>query len=106
MSNQLYVASRRGSFRIDRGRGEWTIGAAHFLGDNFSIVLADPRDGAVYAALDHGHFGAKLHRSDDGGTRGGRVAVRSYPEPPAGLRSPNPIPWDRSRLGSGADVVA
>jgi hypothetical protein len=24
-------------------------------------------DGVIYAALKHGHFGAKLHRSDDGG---------------------------------------
>ena len=27
----------------------------------------DPRDGTTYAALDHGHFGVKVHRSDDGG---------------------------------------
>ena len=26
------------------------------------------RDGALYAVLQHGHFGSKLHRSDDDGT--------------------------------------
>ena len=49
-----------------------------------SMVLADPRDGAVYAALDHGHFGAKLRRSADGGDVWEEVAVPSYPEPGPG----------------------
>src|SRR4029079_16466724 len=35
-----------------------------FLGVPVSAVLADGRDGTTYAALDHGHFGTKLHRRD------------------------------------------
>jgi len=39
----------------------------HFEGDNCTNSYADPRDGSIYVALDHGHFGVKLHCSDDGG---------------------------------------
>jgi photosystem II stability/assembly factor-like uncharacterized protein len=53
-------------------------------------VLADPRDGAIYAALDYGHFGVKLQRSDDGGASWSEIAAPSYagvdadaPEPPS-----------------------
>ena len=33
------------------------------------------RDGAWYAALDHGHFGVKLHRSDDRGATWTEIAI-------------------------------
>ena len=35
------------------------------------MVLPDPRDGALYAALGHGHFGVKLHRSETAARPGG-----------------------------------
>ena len=38
-----------------------------FPGIAVTAALRDPRDGAIYAALKHGHFGTKLHRSDDDG---------------------------------------
>jgi hypothetical protein len=41
-------------------------------------VLRDPRDGAIYAALDLGHFGVKLHRSDDDGAAWTEIAAPSY----------------------------
>ena len=43
------------------------------------MVLDDARDGTVYAALNLGHFGSKLHRSADRGAtleRGGGAVVR------------------------------
>ncbi len=71
MSDRLYVATRKGLFTLDRtGDGTappWSVTRAAFLGDPVSIVLPDPRDGHVYAAIGHGHFGVKLHRSTDGG---------------------------------------
>jgi hypothetical protein len=63
MSDTLLVSTRKGLFTVSRKAGEWSISAVDFLGDNVSISLADRRDGRRYAALDHGHFGVKLHRS-------------------------------------------
>lgn len=83
-SDRIFVGTRKGLFRLDRKGGGWTVGASAFLGVPVSMVLPDARDGAVYAALDHGHFGCKLHRSDDGGASFEEVAVPEYPEKPEG----------------------
>src|SRR3546814_2037473 len=42
------------------------------------MMLDDSRDGTLYAALDLGHFGVKLHRSDDGGDSWTEIAAPSY----------------------------
>ncbi len=67
MSDALLVSTRKGLFTVVRQRGQWQIAKVDFLGDNVTLTLTDPRDGRSYAALDHGHFGVKLHRSADGG---------------------------------------
>ena len=84
MSDRLLVATRKGVFGIERGRdGRWEVSTASFLGVNASMVMHDPRDGSLLAALEHGHFGAKVHRSADGGTTWEEVATPVYPEKPA-----------------------
>lgn len=67
MSDRIHVATRKGLFAIDRGAGGWTPRLVGFRGDPVSLVLDDPRSGRLYAALDLGHFGTKLHVSGDGG---------------------------------------
>ncbi len=67
MAEVFYVASRKGLFTYRRNGADWKTGAPNFLGEPVSAVLKDKRDGAVYAALNLGHFGCKLHRSDDDG---------------------------------------
>lgn len=67
MADVFYVASRKGLFTYQRDANEWTTGAPAFLGEPVSAFLKDKRDGALYAALNLGHFGSKLHRSDDNG---------------------------------------
>jgi photosystem II stability/assembly factor-like uncharacterized protein len=52
----------------------------------------------MLAALDHGHFGVKMHRSRDGGCTWQEVAAPKYPEKPADYvpRTPaqgRPIDW-------------
>jgi len=56
--------------------------SADFLGDNVSVTLTDHRDGRRYAALDHGHFGVKLHRSTATGWE--EIAAPTYPPKPEG----------------------
>jgi len=80
MSDRLHVATRKGLFSFQRNGGGWeAAGAPAFLGEPVSQVLTDPRDGAVYAALRLGHFGVKLHRSDDGGESWTALPAPAFP---------------------------
>ena len=78
MHDALLVSTRKGLFVLERAVAGWRVAAVHFLGDRVCAALADPRDGAWYAAMDLGHFGAKLHRSDDRGATWTEVAVPAY----------------------------
>ncbi len=80
MSDQLLVSTRKGLFVVERGNGAWNVAGKSFLGDNVALALADPRDGSWYAALDLGHFGAKLHRSTDQGRSWNECAVPAFGE--------------------------
>ncbi|WP_338769441.1 exo-alpha-sialidase [Massilia sp. METH4] len=84
MSAQAFIATRKGLFELAKREGAWHLSAPHFAGDPVSIVLHDARDGATYAALNLGHFGAKLHRRDAGSGQWTEVAVPVYPPKPEG----------------------
>ncbi|MEZ5843915.1 MAG: hypothetical protein R3D27_09290 [Hyphomicrobiaceae bacterium] len=111
MSSRLSVATRKGLFTVERASaGRWEIAAADFLGDNLSIVHEDRRNGRLYAALDHGHFGVKVHRADGPGKPWQEVAAPAYPEKPEGHEEfdmwGRPLPWSTVRiwaLASGGD---
>jgi hypothetical protein len=79
MSERLLVSTRKGLFVVERQDGHWRITECAFLGDNVNLALADRRDGRWYAALDLGHFGCKLHCSDDDGMSWTELAVPAYP---------------------------
>jgi hypothetical protein len=76
----LLVATRKGLFVLERGQCRWRIARHAFPGDNVAMAIADSRDGRWYAALDLGHFGSKLQRSDDRGASWTEVAVPAYGE--------------------------
>lgn len=84
----LWVATRKGLFFLDAQDG-WRVTAPSFLGDPVSMVLDDARDGAVYAALNLGHFGSKLHCSHDRGKTWEERAVPSYANLPADPPAPD-----------------
>ncbi len=67
MSDRVFVATRKGLFTLERGAKGWAVARADFLGDNVSLVCHDSRDDTTYVALNHGHFGVKLHRARRGG---------------------------------------
>lgn len=102
MNARIYVATRKGLFTVERTPAGWVIARAAFLGDNVSMVLPDSRDGSVYAALDHGHFGAKLHRSRDGGSTFEEIGTPAYPPAPEGYEERDlwgkVIPWKLHRI--------
>ena len=86
MSTRCHVATRKGLFTLNRGESGWSISRVSFLGDNCTLVMHDPRNGELFAALNHGHFGIKMHRSRDGGATWTEIATPKYPEKPRGLR--------------------
>ena len=89
MSDQVLIGTRKGLFRLDTG--DDAVTPLGFLGVPVSIVMRDPRDGAIYAGLDHGHFGVKLHRSDDDGATWTELSAPAYPEKPADEVDINPM---------------
>jgi hypothetical protein len=95
MTDRLHVGTRKGLFEIERRGGEWAIVDAHFLGDPVSAVLAGA-DGALYAALDLGHFGAKLWRRDPGGAWR-ELPAPAFPAKPEGAHD-DPHPWSLGRI--------
>ncbi len=80
MSHNIHIGTRKGLFTLKKGSTSWDISQVDFLGSTVTMVLNDPRDGWLYAALNHGHFGVKLHRSIDAGENWEECAVPVYPE--------------------------
>jgi hypothetical protein len=89
MAERLYVGTRKGLFELARAAGRWEIAAVHFLGDPVSAVLAE-EDG-LFAALDLGHFGAKLWRRDGEGAWH-ELPAPAFPPKPADAGE-DPHPW-------------
>ena len=110
MSSRILVSTRKGLFEVEGNGGGWTVADSAFLGDNVTLALHDPRDGADYAALNHGHFGVKLHRRDRGGSWS-EIACPAYPPKPEGLDDVDgwgkPVKWTTQMIWSlepgGAD---
>jgi hypothetical protein len=80
MSERLLVGTKKGLFELRRTHAQWSIATTHFLGDPISMLLADPRDGALYAAEALGHFGVKLQRSRDGGKSWQEISAPAFPK--------------------------
>ncbi len=109
MSDTVLVSTRKGLFWLRRKNGHWQIDGADFLGDNVTLTLTDARSGRHYAALDHGHFGVKMHRSTGSGWE--EIATPAYPPKPEGLEENDmwgrPLAWSTARIwalqSGGAD---
>ncbi|HUR43889.1 MAG TPA: hypothetical protein VMZ01_07305 [Aestuariivirga sp.] len=84
MSEEILVSTRKGLFTLARESKGWAVRGVDFLADNVTLAVRDGRDGTSYAALNHGHFGVKLHRKLAGGGWE-EVAAPAYPEKPEGL---------------------
>jgi photosystem II stability/assembly factor-like uncharacterized protein len=87
MAEHMLVATRKGLLSLVRKNGGWQIARTDFLSIPVTAALHDARDGAIYAALKHGHFGSKLHRSDDGGKTWTELPAPAFPADAAGSPS-------------------
>jgi hypothetical protein len=100
MSKIAYLSTRKGLFELVHNGAAWEIGASHFLGEPVSFTLPDPRDGTLYAALNLGHFGVKLHRRDPGSAAWTEIAAPAYPAKPAD--SADTVEWKNKLIWSMA----
>jgi photosystem II stability/assembly factor-like uncharacterized protein len=81
MPISLRVGTRKGLFVFEKSAdGRWRSGPPEFLGEPVSMIMTDHRSGDHYAALNLGHFGAKLHRAAAGSDQWQEIAAPKYPE--------------------------
>jgi BNR/Asp-box repeat len=84
MSERMLLATRKGLLQLKRRNGGWSIERTNFPGVAVTATLHDKRDGMLYAMLKHGHFGSKLHRSQDGGQTWSELSAPAFPAGAAG----------------------
>ena len=67
MSDMLILGTRKGTVIFDRTNAAWRPRPIAHAGIPVCYAARDPRDGTLWASLDHGHWGPNLSRSRDGG---------------------------------------
>ena len=89
-NDRAWVATRKGLFELRRrdAAGGWQIEKVSFLGEPVSSVLPPDGQGRMLAALNLGHFGVKLHASQDGGATWAETTTPAYPSQPEGATGP------------------
>lgn len=75
----ILIGTRKGLFEVDVDHPDASVIARHFVGVRVSCALVDPRTGHWFAALDHGHFGTKVHRSENRGQTWTELPAPAYP---------------------------
>lgn len=79
MASTIHLGTHKGLFTLKRAGSNWEIDRVDFLGEPVSMLFEDPRNGCLYAGLNLGHFGVKLHRSENAGKDWREVAAPLYP---------------------------
>src|SRR5262245_49189324 len=79
MSDHILLGTRKGTLIIDRKSGKWTPRPIAHAGISISYAARDPRDGTMWAAMDHAHWGPKLSRSKDEGATWENLTQIAYP---------------------------
>lgn len=78
MSDRILLATRKGLLDFRKHPKGWEMVRLSFAGQPVSAVLRDADRGLLYAALNLGHFGVKLHRSADDGENWQEITCPSY----------------------------
>lgn len=103
MAERILVGTRKGTFIVDKTAGRWRPALAGHAGAGSNFVAADPHTRTLWALLGHGHWGAKLSRSSDGGATWEDAPQISYPE---GARFiANVIPGEEDSSDPGPKLV-
>jgi len=76
----LLLGTRKGFISYRYNNNRWEVENLSFEGVPVSIAYEDSRSGTWWAALDHGHWGVKLHRSNDRGKTWEELTAPAYPQ--------------------------
>ncbi len=76
----IMLGTRKGTVIFDRSNAGWVPRPIEHPGIPVCYAARDPRDGTLWASLDHGHWGPKLSRSRDNGSTWVDVLSLKYPE--------------------------
>jgi photosystem II stability/assembly factor-like uncharacterized protein len=79
MSDHIVLGTRKGTLFLDRRAEGWVPRPIAHAGMSISYAARDPRDGTLWAAMDHAHWGPKLSRSRDGGQTWEHLNQLAYP---------------------------
>jgi photosystem II stability/assembly factor-like uncharacterized protein len=66
-SNRLILGTNKGLLVMEKNARGWELVCESFRAIPVSYAMTDPRSGTMWACLDHGHWGVKVHRSKDKG---------------------------------------
>ncbi|MFO1021728.1 MAG: exo-alpha-sialidase [Planctomycetales bacterium] len=77
---QLILGTRKGILIFERRDKSWELVREGHVGAQVTYAAVDPRNGRLYACLQHGHWGPKLHCSEDQGKTWRELPVPKYPE--------------------------
>lgn len=80
MSKTLILGTKKGLLVLEKGSRSWRAKPLQHEGITCSYAFHDARTGTLWAALGHGHWGAKMSKSQDGGSTWTEVAAPKYPE--------------------------
>jgi photosystem II stability/assembly factor-like uncharacterized protein len=89
---RVLVGTRKGTFFIEKQNGGWKPRLAGHAGVGVKFVTRDPHTGTLWAALGHGHWGAKLSCSTDDGAGWVDASQIKYPQGARYLAPPDPDP--------------
>jgi photosystem II stability/assembly factor-like uncharacterized protein len=90
LSDRVLVATRKGTFFVEPTAGRWRPRLVGHAGVGVNFVAREPGTGVYWAALGHGHWGAKLSCSPDEGKSWQDAAQVKYPEGARYLSPPEP----------------
>ncbi len=95
---RAWIATKKGLFELRlRGR-QWNVERISFLGEPVTMALPPAADDKrMLASLTTGHYGTKVHASDDAGVSWHEVATPAYPTQPEGAPGPE---WKLVQLWS------
>lgn len=79
MSKRILIGTRKGTFIAVKKSGTYRASLAGHAGVGVPFITGDPNTGFLWAALGHGHWGAKLSRSRDEGKSWEDAAQAVYP---------------------------
>jgi len=79
-SDRILIGTRKGLIEAHKANGSWSLRPPALEGQPIVYAMRDARTGALWASIDHGHWGVKLSRSkgDDGTFE--EVDPPKYPE--------------------------